>query len=247
MDTSSHPPSSPSCPMIRRDKRRVMNRTERRQKGSRFSDLIWSDLIQSGGWAKRRVEFLYHELHRLYFFHFDIFFFYLWFWKEVRVGDRDRFTLRCKDSRVLFCRLLFIVSALRARGTTQMPVFRSHPQTVMTGSIQSARSPFLPSLRGVARRLLSCPPILRDVSRGGMDQTKPCLLLHMGRNQTSICRPAKVKSVTVSVQKFIVAPCQDETRGFSGLHGTRLWSFQARLTFISHPVSFVYIIIIVIF
>lgn len=176
MDTSSHPPSSPSCPMIRRDKRRVMNRTERRQKGSRFSDLIWSDLIWYDPEAEQRDVWSFCIMSYIVFIFFTltIFFFYLWFWKEVRVGDRDRFTLRCKDSRVLFCRLLFIVSALRARGTTQTPVFRSHPQTVMTGSIQSARSPFLPSFPlwcSEASPFMSPHPERRFERRNGPNQT----------------------------------------------------------------------------
>lgn len=156
-----------------------------------------------------------------------------------RAGDGDLLFHAKTVGRRFVCRFRALCSRYDADAT-----FSSLPFSSRHGRIATKVHilPVFPSISGhalVTRHLhrrppKNAPPIPRRPERRfrGTDQNTGSHASARG-TRPSVRRSAKVKSVTVSVI-FIVAPCGDWTRGFSGLHGTRLWSFQARWTLISH-------------
>lgn len=156
-----------------------------------------------------------------------------------RAGDGDLLFHAKTVGRCFVCRFRALCSRYDADAT-----FSSLPFSSRHGRIATKVHilPVFPSISGhalVTRHLhrrppKNAPPIPRRPERRfrGTDQNTGSHASARG-TRPSVRRSAKVKSVTVSVI-FIVAPCGDWTRGFSGLHGTRLWSFQARWTLISH-------------
>lgn len=166
-----------------------------------------------------------------------------------RAGDGDLLFHAKTVGRCFVCRFRALCSRYDADAT-----FSSLPFSSRHGRIATKVHilPVFPSISGhalVTRHLhrrppKNAPPIPRRPERRfrGTDQNTGSHASARG-TRPSVRRSAKVKSVTVSVI-FIVAPCGDWTRGFSGLHGTRLWSFQARWTLISHFFFFfVYILL----
>lgn len=166
-----------------------------------------------------------------------------------RAGDGDLLFHAKTVGRRFVCRFRALCSRYDADAT-----FSSLPFSSRHGRIATKVHilPVFPSISGhalVTRHLhrrppKNAPPIPRRPERRfrGTDQNTGSHASARG-TRPSVRRSAKVKSVTVSVI-FIVAPCGDWTRGFSGLHGTRLWSFQARWTLISHFFFFfVYILL----
>lgn len=135
----------------------------------------------------RRVECLCNELHHRYYYLFKFGF-----------GEsRGRgFALRCKDSRVLFCRFLSFVLLVRRRHHCFLFFslsFSSHQTRIDAARRSFLSCPVLPSLCGHA--LLRClgvsfsrPAVLKDVF-GGTDQirtrTLSLTLLHADRTHLS--------------------------------------------------------------